>query len=131
MPQPDVEAGRPDGGPLDAAESAVLARLLDRVLPYPPQPGGPVVADTVAYVQRRLTAEDCAWAAALRAALTAASGREEQWLATAETESGELFERLRAWAWDGFLAHPRWGVNRGGLGWAYFGWAGPPRERES
>lgn len=129
---PDLDTA--DGGvgrPLDAAEAEVLARLLDLVVPYPPQPDGPVVTDTVAYVQGRLATRDSAWTAPLRAALATAAGREAQWLATAETESTELFERLRTWAWDGFLAHPRWGVNRGGLGWAHFGWAGPPRDREA
>ncbi|MFC0862315.1 hypothetical protein ACFHYQ_08400 [Sphaerimonospora cavernae] len=136
MSRHDSRGGRPDSGdladgPLDVAESEALARLLDLLVPYPSQPGGPIVGDTVVFVRRRLAAEDAAWLVPLRAGLAAAAGREEQWLAAAENQSGELFEQLRAWAWDGFLAHPRWGVNRGGLGWTYFGWAGPPRERES
>ncbi len=112
----------------------MLQTLLELIVPYPAQPGGPVAPDTVGLVQRRLAAEDAAWVEPLRAGVAVAAGREAAWLAgaaEAQDESGELFAQLRGWAWDGFLADPRWGVNRGGLGWSYFGWNGSPRARES
>ena len=118
---------------LSSAELVVLGELLAGVLPYPPDENGPQVSDTVAFVQRRLGAEDAAWAAPLRAGLADAAGREQDWLAQAAyavDQSAVLFAQLRGWAWDGFLADPRWGVNRGGRGWAHFGWAGSPRSRE-
>ena len=120
--------------PLDARQAAVLQTLLELIVPYPAQPGGPVAPDTVGLVQRRLAAEDAAWVEPLRAGVAVAAGREAAWLAAPprrRTNRVSCSRSSRGWAWDGFLADPRWGVNRGGLGWSYFGWNGSPRARES
>lgn len=116
---------------LDAGQVRALQVLLDGVLPYPPIEGGPTVQDTVAFVLRRLEHEDRAVFGPLEAVLTRITGREHDWLeATASSPQHPdraVFDALRGWAWDGFLADPRWGVNRGGLGWSYVGWPGAAR----
>lgn len=116
------------------AAIATLELLLDAVVPYPDLVGGPTAADTAQYVLGRLEREDAALRPSLDHLLEGVAGREQAWVAAVADDPGHpehgLFEALRGWAWDGFLADPRWGVNRGGLGWAHVGWAGPPRRRE-
>ncbi len=120
---------------LDARHLQTLRRLLERVLPYPAIPDGPTVSDTVAYVLRRLEHEDRALFGPLEQLLERTAGSEDDWLqaaaSTPQYPDRGVFEALRGWAWDGFLADPRWGVNRGGRGWTHLGWGGPPRRREA
>lgn len=119
---------------LDDDQVGVLRTLLEVVLPYPPIPGGPQLDDTVAYVLRRLEREDRHLLEPLEELLPRLAGEEAAWVAevaaSPEQDDHQVFQALRGWAWDGFLADPRWGVNRAGLGWVHLGWAGPPRTRE-
>lgn len=120
-------------GALSPDEAGGLRELLVTVLPYPALDGGPDVEDTVAYVrvaiarpgQTQLSAE-------LRRGLAQARGRAADWVAAAAAPGSpdhQLFQELLGWAWDGFLADPRWVVDRAGLGWAHLGWPGPPQDR--
>lgn len=118
----------------DDPATATLELLLDEVVPYPAIPDGPAAADTAQYVRRRLEREDAPLRAPLGHLLATVRGRERAWVAAVADDPDhpdhDLFVALRGWAWDGFLADPRWGVNQGGLGWTHVGWAGPPRRRE-
>lgn len=120
--------------PLDDGQAVILGRLLDAVVPYPEIPGGPTVADTVRYVCGRLVGPDAELRTALTELIGRVGGREAAWVAEVaaapDDADNTLLEALRGWAWDGFLADPKWGVNRGGLGWVHVGSAGPPRRRE-
>ena len=93
--------------PLDARQAAVLQTLLELIVPYPAQPGGPVAPDTVGLVQRRLAAEDAAWVEPLRAGVAVAAGREAAWLAGAAEAQDESGGAVRAAAWLGLGRLPR------------------------
>jgi hypothetical protein len=85
-------------------------------------------------VRGRLAGADRGWRDALVDWLASAAGREadavaELAAAGSGDPEGELFMRLRSWAWEGYLCDPMRGGNRDGAGWARFGWSPPDGRR--
>jgi hypothetical protein len=115
----------------------VQAQTLDAVLAVVlPSGSGPGASEARAgeYVRARLAGPDRGWRDPLVHWLETAAGREEEAvaaLAAAPTgdAGGELFTRLRAWAWEGYLCDPVHRGNRDGVGWARFGWLPPAGRR--
>jgi len=123
----------PVGEVLTPVERVVLAALLEVVLPSTSGPGARE-AHAVDYVARRLAGRDDEWLVRVRAAVVAAAGDEDGFVARAAADDGpdrELFRRLRSWAWEGFLCDPTRGGNDRGVGWHRFGADGHPKGRRA
>jgi len=114
-------------------ELDVLDQLLACVLPSSSGPGA-TEARAIDYVVARLPTESPEMVAALRdgikraeAAGLNADAMLRAWSADRSAPQWQLFRRVRAWAWEGFLCDPRHAGNRGQAGWTRFGIAGPPQ----
>ena len=117
---------------LDGSESTTLDAVLAVVLPSTSGPGA-TEAGAGDYVRSRLAGRDGQWLEKLRPWLRAAAGREHEAVAAwadapSDDPAGEVFERLRSWAWEGFLCDPARGGNQDQVGWRRFEWA-PPAAR--
>jgi hypothetical protein len=118
---------------LDAVQAEILDAVLAVLLPSTSGPGA-TEARAGDYVRGRLAGPDQRWLDPLAHWLPTAAGREADAvaeLAAAGTgdPGGELFARLRSWAWEGYLCDPLRGGNRDGVGWACFGWSPPDGRR--
>jgi hypothetical protein len=114
---------------LDGAESEVLDAVLAVLLPSTSGPGA-AEAGAGDYVRARLAGPDGRWLGELRPWLRAAAGREREavasWAEQADDDpAGEVFGRLRDWAWEGLLCDPAHGGNKQQVGWSRFGWTPP------
>jgi len=105
-------------------ERAALARLLAVILPSTSGPGA-TEADAIDYVVGRLHKEDPEIVVGVRAHLPAAAEDPVAVIAAlASDPTGpgyQVFRRIRAWAWEGFLCDPKHGGNRDHVGWQRFG----------
>ncbi len=116
---------------LTADERATLERLLDVILPST-SGAGARTAGSIDYVTARLDREDPALLAALAPHLDGTRDPAAVVAALAADPASpdyQLFRRVRAWAWEGFLCEPQHGGNRDGVGWARFGANGTPQPR--
>lgn len=112
-------------------ESDALERLLDVILPSTAGAGART-AGSIDYVVARLDREDPVLIAALRPHLHGAADPESVVAALAADPTSfdyQVFRRVRAWAWEGFLCEPHHGGNRDGIGWQRFQANGTPQPR--
>jgi hypothetical protein len=112
-------------------ELAMLEALLDVILPTRSGPGARA-AGSIDYVVGRLDREDPVLVEALRPYL-AGDRDPEDVVATLASDPAsvayQVFRRVRAWAWEGFLCEPQHGGNRNGVGWQRFDANGTPQPR--
>jgi hypothetical protein len=116
---------------LTAAEIDALERLLDVILPST-SGAGARTAGSIDYVVARLDREDPVLLAALQPHLLVDADPQAVVAALAADPTSfdfQVFRRVRAWAWEGFLCEPRHGGNRDGVGWRRFGANGSPQPR--
>ncbi|MCU1457443.1 MAG: gluconate 2-dehydrogenase subunit 3 family protein [Actinomycetia bacterium] len=116
---------------LTADEIDALERLLDVMLPST-SGAGARTAGSIDYVVGRLDREDPVLLAALRPHLRGDTDPDVVVAALAADPDAfdfQVFRRVRAWAWEGFLCEPRHGGNRDEVGWRRFGANGFPQPR--
>jgi gluconate 2-dehydrogenase gamma chain len=129
---------------LTAEHAAVLAAMLDRLIPADEHGPGARAAGVCSYIERALAAEHhdqrdayVRGLTALQAVARARHGRsfdrldaaaQHALLAETEREATAFFERVRRHAIEGMFGDPRWGGNRGYAGWELLGYPGPRAE---
>ena len=116
---------------MTADERAALEQFLDVILPST-SGAGARAAGAIDYVTPRLDREDPVLIAALQPHLRRDADPEAVVAALAAEPMSfdyQVFRRIRAWAWEGFLCEPHHGGNRDGIGWQRFQANGTPQPR--
>jgi gluconate 2-dehydrogenase gamma chain len=126
---------------LTAEHAAILAAMLDRLIPADEHGPGARAAGVCGYIERALAAEHQAHRDAYFRGLTALQAlarkryastfegldatAQDVLLAETERDATAFFERVRAHAIEGMFGDPRWGGNDGYAGWELLGYPGP------
>ena len=129
---------------LTAEHAAVLAAMLDRLIPDDKHGPGARAAGVCSYIERALAAEHHDQRDAYFRGLTALqalararhgssfdgldAAAQDALLAETERAPTAFFERVRRHAIEGMFGDPRWGGNRGYAGWELLGYPGPRAE---
>lgn len=129
---------------LTAEHAAILAAMLDRLIPADEHGPGARAAGVCSYVERALAAEHHEHRDAYLRGLTALQGlararyasgfegldaaAQDALLAETERDATSFFELARRHAIEGMFGDPRWGGNRGSAGWKLLGYPGPRAE---